>query len=458
MADPLTTIPGVASGIDWSAVVDQVIAAQKKPATRLQANIDANGRRKDALEQLRQKLAAVQGAADGLRKGKALDAFAVSSSGVDAAGRSILAATVGTGAVAGTYDITVTALAAAQKTVATTGWDGTQVLSADATLVLGGTDIALKAGDSLATVRDKINAQTTKTGVQASILSVDAGGADQRLVLTGQKTGAANAFSVADGAGGALLAALGIGGANAVDATDAAFTLDGGATTITRPTNLVADAIPGVSLTLTAKGSSALTVDRQPKAGVEAVQAFVDAYNTAQAYLKTQAVAGAPLQNDAFVRSMRGSLSSMVLTPAARVDDSGIPTAVADDMTALNAIGVTVQKDGTLAFDQAKFNGAYPARMNDVRALLADRMSTFFSYADGVTGTYTGQVDRREAAMDAQNVTMAHRIDEINSRLDKQRSALLAKYAKFEGALARMKSVGDAMTAQFSALTKSDSN
>jgi flagellar hook-associated protein 2 len=185
------------------------------------------------------------------------------------------------------------------------------------------------------------------------------------------------------------------------------------------------------------------------------VQSFVDAYNATQAFVRAQSVAGATLQNDSLVRSARSTLSTMLLTPAARVDDSGNATAVVDDMTTMATIGVSVKKDGTLSFDQTKFNSIYPSRMNDVRAVLSDRMTTFFGYSDRVTGTYTGEIDKRESQMVTVNGSMQIRIDDLTGRLEKQRSALLAKYAKFEAGLSRIKSVGDALTAQFTAMNKS---
>ncbi|GLC25344.1 flagellar filament capping protein FliD [Roseisolibacter agri] len=455
MAESLTSIPGVSSGIDWSSVVDAIITAEKRPATRLQATITANAKKKDALELFRQAMQSLQSAADGLRNGKALDAFSVSAVGADATGRGVLAATVGTGAVGGTYAVNVTSLAAAQKTVASTGWTGTQTLASGGTLTIGGKPVTLVAGEKLSEVRDRINAETARTGVQASLLSMNADGSDQRLVLTGQKTGLVNAFAVADDTNGALVAALGIGGAPAVPASDATFTLDGGATPITRPTNTITDAIPGVTMTLGAKGTSTVTVERQPNAGATTMQAFVDAYNKVQAFVKGQSVAGSPLQNDPLLRSVRGQLATLVLTPAARVDDSGVPTAVVDDMTSLGALGVSVQKDGTLTFDRAKFDAVYPSRMGDVRAVLSDRMSTAFHFADDITGTFTGEIDKREQGMQTQNATLQARIDEFDSRLAKKRTALLAKYARFEASLGTLKSLGEQMAAQFSGLNKS---
>jgi flagellar hook-associated protein 2 len=312
------------------------------------------------------------------------------------------------------------------------------------------------AGDTIAAIRDKINAQTGTTNVQASILSTKADGSDQRLVLSGLKTGAANAFAIGDDAGGTLVAVLGFDGTNTVEAGDSAFTLDGGATSITRPTNVVADSIPGVTLTLNAKGDSTVTVDRQASAGASAMQSFVDAYNRVQSFARTQSAAGAALQNDPILRSVRGTLAGMTLTSAPLIDGGGQPTGIAADMTSLGALGIAVQKDGTLSFDQATFNRAYPSRMNDVRAVLADRMAAFHAQADGITKASTGQIDEREKAMETQNATLQTRIDQLENRLEKKRTVLLAQYAKFEASLGRLKSVGESMSAQFSGLLNSN--
>ena len=458
MADPISTIPGVSSGIDWASVVDQIIAVDKKPATRMQATLDDNSKKHDALELLRQAVSALQTAADGLRTGKALDAFTIGATGTDGTGRSVLAASVGTGAVTGTTSVTVTALATAQKTVAASGWSASQTLAADGTLLLGGKSVALKQGDTLAMVRDRINLQTGTTGVQASIVSMNANGTDQRLVLTGTKTGLANAFAVADDTSGALVASLGFDGSNAVDAGDASFTIDGGATPVTRPTNVVTDALPGVTLTLTAKGTSTITVDRQAGAGASAVQSFVDAYNRLQSYAKSQSASGAALQNDPILRSIRASLGTMTLTAAPVLDDDGNPTGVAADLAALGTLGVAVQKDGTLTFDRTKLDANYPSRMEDVKALLADRMGDFYDFARDITATSTGRIDKRESDMDTQTATIQARIDALNSRLDKKRTALLLRYAKFEASLGKLKSIGDTMSTQFTSLINSTKN
>lgn len=458
MADPISSIPGVSSGIDWKAVVEQVIAQDRRPATRLQAQVDANARRKDALEQYRLSMQSLQTAADGLRKGTTLDSYTVSASGTDGAGRAVASATVGSGAAEGRYAVQVLGLATAQKRVGTAGWSATRTVDADpanasavtGTLTLAGQTIDVKGGDTLTALRDRINAVTGRTNVQATVLSLAADGSDQRLVLTATRTGAANGFTLADSAGGALLTQLGLDGADTTAAADARLTIDGGPV-ITRPSNTVGDALPGVTLALQAGGTSTVAVTRQGGSAGQALQGFVDAYNRVVDLARTQTAPGASLAGESMLKGVRAQLSAVLLAPAA----TGGTSQVANDMAGLSQLGLSVQKDGRLSLDTTKLDAAYPARGADVRALLADRMSAFHALADGVTGSYTGLIDRRLQTMEVTNASATARIADLDARLEKKRTALLSQYAKFEGSLGRIKAVGDSMSAQFTAMINS---
>jgi flagellar hook-associated protein 2 len=455
MAEPLSSFTGVSSGMDWKGLVESIIALDKRPVDKLQARIDANTSRSTALDQFRTAMAALKTAADGLAGGSALDLFSVTTDGADAAGRMVLSAVASVGASAGSYALQVTSLATAQKRVGTAAWSATQKAGPDdaatvGTLTVGGQPVTVRGGDTLATIRDRINTATGKSGVQATILSLKADGSDQRLVLTGTKTGAGNAWSVADDTAGSLVAALGIGGADLTGAADAAFTIDG-SDPITRPTNTVGDVLPGVTLNLTAAGSATVTVARQASASSAAMQAFVDAYNKVVDFVKVQGTAKAPLQGEPMLRVTPQQLSGLMLGAAATGNAGG----VAEDLTRLVGLGVSLQKDGKLAFSAATFQAAYPAREADVKALLADRMQAFSTFADSVTGSFTGAIDRRKGSLSTQSATMQARMDDINARLDKKRAMLLAQYAKFEGSLGKIKSVGDSMSAQFTAMINS---
>ncbi len=312
-------------------------------------------------------------------------------------------------------------------------------------LVIGGQNVDLVSTDTLAAVRDKINAVSGASNVQASLLA-DTTGGSQRLVLSGLKTGAAAAFTAADDPsnGTSLVSALGIGGAPPIVATNALLRIDD-TVDVERASNAFDDVIPGVSVALSALGTSTITITRQDSAGATAVRGFVEAYNKLHALTKTATEAGkGVLANDAMLRTTRSALSQAML------GEGGATTA--DDLARLGAVGVTLAKDGTASFDAARWNAAYPARVSDVKTLLADRMGALSTLLDGLTATATGAIDRRTAAIGTQSEAMQLRINDIDSRLDKKRTALLQQYSRSEALLGRLKTISDALASQITGL------
>jgi flagellar hook-associated protein 2 len=457
MADPLSSIPGISSGIDWSSLVDQIIAADKQPAVKMQATIDANSKRKDALEQFRTLVNTLKTTADALSTGTAFDVFSAQTAGTDAMGRSVASAVAAAGASPGTYTLNVTQLAQAQKTVGSATFaSATTALNLTGRLVIGGQNVDLAATDTLADVRDKINAVSGQSNVQATLIAENADGSGQHLVLTGTKTGAASAFTPTDDPSNtaSLVAAFGIGGTPQVAAQDAVMQIDG-SVTISRATNSFSDAIPGVTLSLGAQGTSTLTIDRVSSAASSGVQAFVDAYNAVQKFVKTQVddPKGA-LARDAMARTIRSTLSDTVIGSAT----AGVG-GVASDLARLGAVGISIQKDGTLSLDQTAWQAAYPSRLADVQALFSDRFGAISTFASDVTSPITGQIDQRESAISTQSASLQGRIDDLNSRLDKKRTALLLQYSQSEATLGKLKALGDSLSSQISSLTaNSNSN
>jgi flagellar hook-associated protein 2 len=238
-----------------------------------------------------------------------------------------------------------------------------------------------------------------------------------------------------------------------VGASNAEFSIDGVA--MTRTTNTVGDAVTGVTLTLAAVGDASVSVDRQASAPTDAVKGFVEAYNKVQAFVQAQGKdVKASLYNDPLLRTARSSLGRMVVTGATPASQAGGAAGVADDLTALSSLGISMQKDGTLSFDAGKFATA-SARLPEVRALLTARMDEFTAYADLLAKPLTGQIDQREAGIDSQNARMTDRIADVDARLEKRRAALVAQYAKFEASLGTLKALGEQMSAQFAGLVKS---
>lgn len=394
MTAPLVSFSGLASGFDYRNLVDAIIQQERQPAVRLESQLDRFASQQTAITSYRSRLDALRSAARGLRDGTAFDAT-TSTTTVMSGSRAVATVAPSPSASPGSYRITVSQLARTEKLAGTGVASSSDPLGQTGTMTLNGVDIAVVAGDSLAALRDKINALnsgSTPIGVSATILSVTP--TDNRLILTSSASGAAG-ISLADSSG-AVLQSLGLldgGGAVPpaavlVDGADALFTIDG--VSLSRTSNVVSDAIDGVTLTLTSDESGAVTefsVGRFADAARGSMKTFVDAYNALVDFMKGQSLATETSQpalyNDSLVRNLRRDLPTNIL--------SSVLGAAPDLATAASA-GLSLDREGHLSLDAAKFDAAFSTRYQDVRSLFTEGLSAtdpdveFVSSGGGLVG------------------------------------------------------------------------
>jgi flagellar hook-associated protein 2 len=236
--------------------------------------------------------------------------------------------------------------------------------------------VTLDAKDqSLQGIRDAIN--KANIGVTATIVS-DGSDTPYHLVITSNKTGAKSTMKIGvDGADGgtadpaiaALLAYDPAGAQNLTQTSGAQDTkLNMNGIEVTSSNTTVTDAVQGVSMTVAGLGSTTLTVSKDTSSVTDAINSFVKAYNTLNTtiagltkYDATTKTAGA-LQGDAAVRSIQTQLRR-VLGTAVEGLDSG--------MTNLSRVGISFQKDGSLAVDSSKLSKAMTDNFADIAGLFA---------------------------------------------------------------------------------------
>ena len=356
-------------------------------------------------------------------------------------GRTLFTASAATGARPGSYQIEVVSLARAQKLGSTPVADAAAALGVTGDIALNGATVSVADTDSLGAIRDKINAANTgatPTKVSASILTVGPG--DSRLILTSDVAGTTG-IAHAD-ASGNVLASLGLsgGGEVLVAGADAVVKIDDIA--VTRATNVIADAIPGVTLTLQAEepGTKALlSLGRDTAAGSAAAKAFTDAYNAVGTFLREQQTAGAtppPLYGDSTLRLTRSSLSRGLL--------GLIGGDLANPTTGCLA-GFSLSKTGSLSVDETKFAAALSGGTDELRSLFADGTGSadLDTSLTQLLETNTGMVDLKTVALTDRISQLQSRIDAIEGRLEHRRAALLAQFTQMEatiGALQRQSS------------------
>ena len=134
---------------------------------------------------------------------------------------------------------------------------------------------------------------------------------------------------------------------------------------ISKTSNSVSDVVQGVTLTLNkiTTTPATLTVARDTASVSSSIGGFVKAYNELAATLKNISAydpasrQSAILQGDSTVRTLQTQLRSILSTPV--VGTSGA-------LTTLSDVGVSFQKDGTLALNQSKLDSVIASNFSDI--------------------------------------------------------------------------------------------
>lgn len=422
------TATGLGSGLDVKSLVDQLVAAERQPvATRLATQEARASAQLTAIGRLKSALAAFDDAVGALAD---LDQFQQRTATVSDEKR--LAATVTPAAVPASYEVEVLALASAHRLVSGPfASAGTVVGEGQLVITSGADSMQLEittANNTLAGIRDAINASTSNPGVRASIVT----GADgAHLILTATQTGAAAAVTVDAVAAGSPLEVLefGAGTSNALTqaaaATDAAARIDG--LDVTSATNSIADAIEGVTIDLleAAPGEAVtLTVDYDTEGARTLVSKFVDAYNGVistinqlTSYDADSGAAGA-LLGDAATRGVKAALRDALGRTAG---------ASTDPWRSLAEIGVKTGTDGKLTLDATRLGTAIDTDFDAVGRLLAGS-------DDGVAVRLKDVAEgwlASDGRLGARETTLKARLDDISDRradLETRMEALRKRY------------------------------
>lgn len=399
--------PGVGSNLDVNGIVSKLMQVESQPLVRLAQQEASYQAKLSAYGSLNSALSSFKSAVDGLNDLSKYNSYRASSSD-----SSILSGSASSSAAAGTYNIEITKLSQAHTLLAAGQSSSTNGLGNGATTLsfrfgTAGTPstfgsaktVSISANSSLQEIAAAVNA--ANVGVSASIVN-DGSSLPYRLVFTSTSTGAAQSMSVttADATLQGFLSYDQVGTdpknmTQTAVAQDAALTVNG--VGISSPSNSVTGAINGVTLSLAKVGSSTLTVARDTNSVQSAVQAFVKAYNDfnktvadLSGYDATTKKAG-PLQGDSVVRTVQYQARRALSTAL---------TGVGGNLTTLSQVGVSFNKDGSLALDSSKLSSAISTNFADVAALFAAAGKA----TDTLVG-YVGSTSRTQPGSYAVNVS-----------------------------------------------------
>lgn len=457
MATPLINIGGLASGLDTNAIVAQMMQIERLPRAKLDNKASLVTARQNLLQDFQSRLRAVEAAARDLRS---VTLWSQSQT-VASSDPTRVRAVIGTGAGVGGYQIEVSQLAnSAQRTYAFAS------PAADGVITIDGHDTAVVAGATIDDVMAAINGDAEATVWAAKT-------DDGTLVLSSRRTGdTGTGFIALTDATGALTEDA----ARAKQGRDARFTVDGVAGTSS--TNEVANAIPGVRLTLSgvttvsgpitvnvgAPGADAATIEGKLRAFVDVYNSTVDAIraklnektvpNPANAVERQKGLLHGDTMLTGLLAQMRQAIYEPISGLPAGMDslaDLGISTGSASASTSRDALA------GKLTLDTAKLSSALASDPNAVKALLAGVDGVggwargFESLVHDVAtsgGTLSSRIDGAGSELKRLQASMSA----MDKRLELREQALRAQFTAMEAALAASQSQGQWLAGQLAAL------
>ena len=421
-----TSSLGIGTGVDLQSMLTSILTAERAPIKTLDTKISAANNKISLYGTLKSKLDALQTASDTLQFPSRLSALSASSSDT-----TVLTASAAYTAAVGSYGMEVTQLASAQKSFTAAYSAGTTFGAGSLDFTVGGvaaTPIPLTSGASLQDVSSAIN--TAKIGVTATVITDTTG--SQRMVLTGDKSGAGNGFSLVSSStvsgGQPSLASFDTTTTSLKRATaqDALMTLDGIA--VQSSSNTFSNAVTGLTLTAVKLGTSNVTVQNDSTKITTAVQAFVDSYNAVVSLIKANSgfnsstKTGQAFTGDGTVRTVLSTLGG------AR---TSVPTELASaTLKSLSALGVSIQQTGLLKLDTAALSSAINTSATDVVKALSAYGKSFSTEVTALLasdGTVTNRVSSLDSSVrrykDSQ-ATLEVRVSLIEKRYRAQFTAL----------------------------------
>ena len=455
--------PGIGSSkFDLSGLLSQLRGYEEQSLARMAQKQRDTQTTVSAVNSLRNFISNVKNASVAL--GKA-DAFGTMKPTVNGGG---FTATASTGAVVGSYQIKVDKLATSQvlrtdavadraAKIGAYGETGTLTVS----MADGSAPVAITLGEntSLEGVAKAIN-DNDKVGVRATI--VNDGQGNNFLMFSAKKSGAeASVSSIAVTGNAALNSTIAFsadtsGGQTSVmtqtsAGADAELTVNGIAAK--SASNTVTGVIDNVSLTLTAAGGAAGTLELAADNTVAktAVSDFVNAYNAMLTGIKgltefdQSTKTGSPLTGDSVARTAQSSISGVLRFSVAE-----------GDLRSMAQVGISTNPTtGALTLDTAKLEKALTDAPADVARIfsgtggLSERMDSAMKNILGDGAALKGSIASRIESLDKLAANQVSQYEALEMRVEQTMKNYESQFTALSRTLATMESTQNYLTQQF---------
>lgn len=445
---------GIASGIDTAALIEATSdAARQTKVKPSQKKVSELQETNSAMEDLNKKLESLKSL---LRGFSTLNGGGVYKTGTSSK-ESVVTATASNGAANGSYDVTVNTLAknhiytfdqtfsSSEQALQSTLTGAEPEADRTVTFTVGsGTNqetVSIVVTNGSYTVGDFVNAfNIASSKSEASLVNVGTSSSPSYKVLISSNFEGTEKGSITRTALGASLTNLTAFSESA--AVDASLTI-AGLGTLTRPTNSVADVLPGVTLSLVSTGTATVKISEDATTTSSKVQELVDSYNEIVKFIA---------ENNQISRDESGTEVKNVFGPLAstRTDDNALnalrtvlSSTVATGGSTIRIfpdIGITTERDGSLKFDPTKFQAAVSAEPSSVSAILTQFADTT-SLTGGTIDIYTrfnGLIDVTVNGNKTLITDLNTRIADAERQIAKQAEDMKARFARLESLMGRL--------------------
>lgn len=289
-----------------------------------------------------------------------------------------------------------------------------------------------------------------------------------RLALTSKNTGSTNAISVAvsetgtadftsatsdpantDNTGLSKLAYVTGAATNLTEAqaaANASLTING--ININSASNALTTAIPGVTVNLTKAGDTTLTVDRDIDGITKMVTNYVNAFNDFQTSTRnassydSNSKTGQVLNGESATRSILSAITRTV---------QQTPVTVTGTYNNLASLGISLNKDGTLAVDSSKLQKAINTDFTSVKSVLAGYATATAAAVSDLTGS-SGTLTNRVNGLNSSVKLMGNRIDQMNLRLTAFEARYRAQFIALDTTVSKMNATSSYLSQQLAKL------
>lgn len=445
---------GLASGLDTSSIISQLMAVESQPQTNLKNQVATEQAQVAALQGVNTALAALSTSADSFTTGSTWTQLAATSS------NSAISVTAASTATPMNLNVKVVSSASPAQLSFTTPHQLTdQVATANTDLTIttpDGTALTVNTGDgTLQSLVDGINKATTGASGAKPLLTaslVGGGSGGYQLLVSSNATGAGSITIAGDSASSPIMQGTSYAGSDAVINIGAGLQ-------VSSKTNTFTSVLPGVDITVaagTAAGTTsqvAVTDDGTSRAS--GMSAFVDQINSVLQTIASSTAYGTITAGQAATGGGVLAGNSDLRAIASNLLDTIFPPGPASTAPNLAAMGLSVDDSGNITFDSTAFATAYQADPDGVTAAFTGPdgfVARVKAVADQASDPYEGTLTASITSQNSEISDLNDQISDWNDRLAQKQASLETTYTNLETTLSSLQSQSSWLTSELSSL------